>query len=151
VIAMMARRIAFRARLTAAMAAVIAPLMTMPVSAGDAGVLSIELNRLEQAGSACRVTFVAGNALGADLEGMSLEIVIFDDKGLVRRMTLFDFGALPAGRQRVRQFELSDTRCETVTRVLVNGVADCTGANLDKGTCSEALRLTNKTETEFAG
>ena len=56
-----------------------------------------------------------------------------------------------AGRQRVRQFELSDTRCETVTRVLVNGVADCTGANLDKGTCSEALRLTNKTETEFAG
>lgn len=123
-----------------------------PVLAGDGqAVLSVELNSLDQAGPACRVTFVAGNTLGADLEGVSLEVVTFGTEGVVQRMTVFDFGALPAGRERVRQFELSQTECRSIGRILVNGVADCKGGGLDRQACERGLRLSNKTDIEFIG
>lgn len=116
--------------------------------AGKPG-LSIELNGLAQSGEACQLTFVSNNALGVDLHGVSLEIVVFDTKSIVRHLTIFDFGALPDGRARVRRFELAKTSCDDIGRILVNGVTGCEGAPEDA--CGKGLELTNRTSVEFGG
>ncbi|WP_422372142.1 hypothetical protein [Hoeflea sp.] len=111
--------------------------------------IGIELNRLEQNGEACRLTFVVSNELGSDLSGSGFEMVIFDGNGLVRLMTVFDFGALPAGKTVVKRFELPDTGCGSVSRILVNSAARCSGPGIDPSRCSQALTTSNRTETEF--
>ena len=122
-----------------------------PAIAQDKGVLSLELNRLEQVEGGCRLAFVAQNGLAADLEGVAFEIVIFDADGRVQRLTVFDFGALPAGRPRVRQFDLAQTQCGSVGRILVNGVSQCAGQDIDDKACEQGLILTNRTGAEFTG
>lgn len=120
-----------------------------PATAQDAAqpALAIELNRIDPLDGACRLTFMAENTLGADLETLALETVLIDRDGQVERLTLFDFGALPDGVPRVRQFDIPGLACDRLGRVLINGVAGCTGA----GTCSGALDLSSRTEVEVLG
>ena len=115
----------------------------------QSGRIGVELNRLEQNGEACRLTFVVSNELGSDLSGSGFEMVIFDANGLVRLMTVFDFGALPAGKTVVKRFELPDTGCGSVSRILVNSATRCIGPGIDASQCAAALTTTNRTETDF--
>jgi hypothetical protein len=105
------------------------------------GRIALDLNRLDAVDGACRLTFVADNAL-APLSALVLETVIFDRAGKVAALTLFDFGALPAERRRVRQFDVAGITCADVAQVLVNGVASCAGEGLDAVTCAAALAAT---------
>ena len=111
-----------------------------PAAAQGAG-LALDLNRLDDAGEACRLTFVADNAL-APLSTLVLETVIFDRSGRVAALTLFDFGALPAERRRVRQFDVAGVACPDVAQVLVNGVASCGGDGVDSAACAAGLAVT---------
>ena len=109
--------------------------------------LSLELNRIDPLDGACRLTFMAENGLSADLQGLALETVLIDTEGLVERLTVFEFGALPAGIPRVRQFDLPGLSCEALGQVLINGVAEC-GGTVD---CAAALKLDTRTEVEVVG
>lgn len=113
--------------------------------------LSIELNALQQHDDACRIVFLAENRLGADLSALSFETVLIDTAGIVDRLTLFDFQSLPEGRTRVRQFDLVDTRCDSVGRILINGVAACDGEGLAGTECIDRLTLATRTKAEIAG
>ena len=128
-----------------------AALATPAFAEAPAPVLGLELNTVSEAEGACRLTFLAENGLGADLDALVLEAVLVTAEGDVDRLTLFDFGALPAGRPRVRQFDLSGLSCAALGQVLVNGAADCAGAGLAPGACIEALRLSTRTGVEVAG
>ena len=72
-------------------------LLATPAAAQtDAGrALGLELNRVEQVDAACRFTFLAENRMGADLSAFTVETVIIDAEGVVDRLTLFEFGAMP--------------------------------------------------------
>jgi hypothetical protein len=109
--------------------------------------IALELNRVDQIEGACRLTFMATNALGADVEALTVETVLIDAEGVVERLTLFEFGALPAGTPRVRQFDLPDLECGVLGRVLVNGVAECTGAE----DCAERMVLSSRVDIELIG
>lgn len=113
--------------------------------------LSLELNAVEQTEANCRLVFVAENKMGNDLDSLSLETVLFDAGGKVSRFTLFDFKSLPADKTRVRQFELPDTQCGTVSKILINGVAACKGAAFTGPECSDAMKLKSTTSTEISG
>ncbi|TDH39084.1 hypothetical protein E2A64_08375 [Pseudohoeflea suaedae] len=130
-------------------AAVMLSAPVMSANAAPEASVDIELNRLEQNGEACRMTFVTRNGLSADLESSGFEMVVFDAKGLVKMMTVFDFGALPAGKTVVRRFDLPDTGCESVSRILVNGAARCKGAGIEAADCAKALKTKNLTDAEF--
>lgn len=71
----------------------------------------------------CRLTFVMRNDLRASLERLVAEAVLFDAQGRVATLTLFDFGALPPGRPRVRQFDLAGQSCDGIGGVLINGIS----------------------------
>jgi hypothetical protein len=107
--------------------------------------LALSLNRLDAGAGACRLTFVADNAL-APLSGLVLETVIFDRSGRVAALSLFDFGALPEARRRVRQFDVAGLACADLAQVLVNGVAACTGEGVGAGDCAAALTFRSDVE-----
>ena len=119
------------------------------VEGSPAALLRLELNRLDQNGEACRFTFLVMNGLPADLAEMSAEIVLFDSKGLVERMTSVNFGVLGKDRTLVKRFDLPALSCAGVSRILVNGIGKCAGAGLDAGACASGLQTDNRTSIPF--
>ena len=114
-------------------------------AAQDSGGIAVDLNRLDPVDNACRLTFVAQNAL-APLTALALETVLFDQAGRVAALTLFDFADLPQGSRRVRQFDVAGVACTDVAQVLINGVAACTGDSTTPATCAQALRVTGSVD-----
>ena len=121
------------------------------VLAEERGKLSLDLNALEQIGQSCRLVFVATNAIGAAIDELSLETVLFSAAGTVDRFALFDFQALPEGKTRVRQFDLPDIRCGDIGKVLINGAASCKGRALKGIECMDQLELKSSSGTEIVG
>lgn len=128
-----------------------APAETVPTAEVQASTLSIELNDAVGADGGCRLTFLVENTLGADLTALSLETAVLTTEGQVHQVTLFDFGDLPAGRPRVRQFDLPDLSCEAIGQVLINDVAACEGAGVDPGACQSGLDLSSRTDIDLIG
>jgi hypothetical protein len=77
--------------------------------------------------------------------------VLFDEKGLVERMAVLDFRDLPAGKTKVRQFDLSGTKCEAVKSLLINDAPVCTGDGVAKDACMKALKTGSKSSVELKG
>jgi hypothetical protein len=123
----------------------------MAESGSGARDLSLQLNTVEGVEGACRVTFLAQNGLGSDLRALVLEAVLFTTDGAVDRLTLFDFGTLPAGRPRVRQFDLTGLDCSALGQVLINGAAECEAEGVAPDACIEALRPSTRTDVEVTG
>lgn len=126
-------------------------VLACPVQAEDKPSLMVELNAVTAQDQACRLTFVVESKLGADLNALVYETVLFNKDGQVMTMTLFDFGAVPNGRPRVRQFDLPETDCASIGRVLLNDTHTCQGDGLAEGICIEALKWSSRTEIEVLG
>ena len=100
--------------------------------------LSIDLNATQQLEQACRLVFVATNKIGTSA-------------GTVDRFALFDFKDLPVGKTRVRQFDLPDTQCSDIGRILINGSASCKGQSFKGTECMDHLDLKSSSKTEIVG
>ncbi|MEM6739862.1 MAG: hypothetical protein AAF646_07075 [Pseudomonadota bacterium] len=133
------------------------PAAAQDASSGDAegmddtAVLALTLDGLAPVDGACRLTFVARNGLAADVASLVVEAVAFGPEGSVERIALFDFGALPVDRLRVRQFDLPGTPCEAVGSMLVNGVQTCQGEGLDAEQCAPVISVSSRAEVELLG
>jgi hypothetical protein len=109
----------------AALAALL--LLAGPARAEDGGV-SVELNKLEPAGGACRAYLVLRNASGQAFETLKLDLVMFDGDGVVARRLAVETAPLPAGKTSLRVFDIADLGCDAVGRILLNDVLACGGA-----------------------
>ncbi|MEP1767836.1 MAG: hypothetical protein ABJJ53_14500 [Sulfitobacter sp.] len=114
------------------------------------GKIGVELNATQTQEANCKLTFVITNGLGKDAHAV-YETVLFDTEGQVNRLTLFDFGKLPFGRPRVRQFEIANLQCEKLGRVLFNGAHACAGEGIDATKCESGLHLSTRTSVEVLG
>ncbi|WOI55000.1 hypothetical protein [Palleronia sp. LCG004] len=113
--------------------------------------LSVELNTTAPAQNGCTVSFVVRNGYDAPIDQAVFETVIFDSEGQVDRLTLFDFGDLPAGRTRVRQFTLSEISCDNIGQILVNGASTCEAPQLGEEACMDGLNLESRSDVELIG
>lgn len=111
--------------------------------------LSLELNRLEQNGPACRATLIAINRFDQSLAETAFELVIFDKAGLIDLMTVIDLGALPTGKTIVKRFDLPQSNCNEITRILVNSVSRCAGDGIDIARCQANFTTKNRADIEF--
>lgn len=141
---------------TRALSLAMLAMMTLPghVLAQDAaasGKLSVELNELAPSEKGCKLTFVATNGFAQSLDKASFEFVLFDEKGLVERMAVLDFRDLPAGKMKVRQFDLPGTKCEAVKSMLINDAPVCTGEGVAKDACIKGLSAGSKASVELKG
>lgn len=112
--------------------------------------LSVELNAQADAEGGCLLTFVVSNTHPQPIDAAVFETVLFDAAGQVDRLTLFDFGTLPAGRPRVRQFQIGGMQCDNLGQVLINGASTCTVEGVASDACG-TLELNSRTGTELIG
>lgn len=109
-----------------------------PAAAQDAG-FGLELNNAHPVETGCRLTYVAQNSTGIDLAETSIEVAVFDKSGAVDQMLILDFGGLQDGKTKVVQFDLAGQSCEEISRLLVNGVAECAARDGDAPDCLDLL------------
>ncbi|UVK36510.1 hypothetical protein LHFGNBLO_003431 [Mesorhizobium sp. AR10] len=135
--------------LTAAtvVAAVVSPAHAEDTASGQG--LSLELNGAQPSDKGCRLTFVVANNLGAGLSKAAFEIALFNDAGVVDRLTVLDFKDLPAGKTKVTRFDLAGTDCTKLGRVLINSATECVGAGVEPATCLGSLKTATKTGIAF--
>lgn len=131
----------------------LATLAFAPAASSEEGkqALTMDLNAADTIGEACRLTFVLTNGLEADIDRLVYETVLFSNQGRVLLLTLFDFGSLPVGRPRVRQFQVPDTTCDRIGSVLINGADTCDGTGLAPGLCETALETRSLSGIEIGG
>ncbi|WP_429090803.1 hypothetical protein [Aminobacter sp. BE322] len=126
-------------------------------AAGSAGAQSapatpellLELNAATPSDKGCHLTFVVSNRLGAELSRAAFEIALFNQAGVVDRLTVLDFERLPAGKTKVTRFDLPGTDCTKVNRALVNQATDCAGPGVEPSACLKLLRTESKSGIAF--
>lgn len=114
-----------------------------------AATLNVELNALTPSQKGCMMTFVAQNNLAAPVNKISFELAFFNDRNAVDRITVLDFRDLPLGKKRVRQFDMPNVKCESVTRILINDTPVCDGP--EKGACMKGLVTRSQISVPFEG
>ncbi|ESX16063.1 hypothetical protein NKH34_19015 [Mesorhizobium sp. M1148] len=122
-------------------------LMPAWAQSAPAPQLSLELNAVQPSDKGCRLTFVVNNALGADLSKAAFEIALFNEAGIVDRLSVLDFKDLPAGKTKVIRFDLAGTECTKLSRVLINSATECAGVK--PGACMRGLKTQTKTGIAF--
>lgn len=105
--------------------------------------ISVELNNAEAQGQGCRVSFLFKSGLPSKVDDMALEVALFDAGGKVVEFLVLNVGSLPPGKSRVRQFDLRNRGCEAISRLLVNDVKSCKGAELTPDSCLGLLTVTS--------
>ena len=103
------------------------------------GGVALELNAADLVGEACRITFVATNTGAEPIDRAVYETV------------LFDFGALPAGVPRVRQFQIADTACGRIGSLLINGAGTCTVDDAESEACTKGLATSSRLNIALQG
>jgi hypothetical protein len=117
--------------------------------AGENPALLLELNGAQPSDKGCRLTFVVTNNLGAELAKAAFEIALFNDAGVVDRLTVLVFNELPAGKTKVARFDLAGVDCTKISRVLINHATECTGAGIEPKACLAQLKPETKSTIVF--
>ena len=112
--------------------------------------ISLELNKLEPAGTACQAYFVVENRQADHVGELQADVFLFNKEGVVLRSLELPFADIAPGRTVVTAFELADLPCGNIGRVLLNRVVACTnpqGAPIEG--CAGRLTVTSRTEQPF--
>lgn len=115
----------------------------------EAKQLGIELNRLEQTNGACRVYLVFTNQLKTGLNTLQLELVLFDTDGYVQRRLTLDAAPIADDKTSVKLFDLTETKCERVGRILINDVLAIAGADGALPSDVSQLDLSSKLDVDL--
>jgi len=116
---------------------------------GSADRIAIQLNTAETMGSACRVTFVIQNPGSQPVGKLGLDLVMFDQSDGVSGYAAVDFGAMPAGKTVVRQYDIGNGDCATIARILLNDVRTCEIGGAEQDSCLSRLDISSRSEIDF--
>ena len=112
-------------------------------------VLVLELNAAQPSEKGCRLTFVVTNNLGGELSKAAFEMAMFNEAGVVDRLTVLDFKDLPAGKTKVARFDLGGADCGKISRLLINTATECAGDGIEPTACLRDLRTETRTPIAF--
>lgn len=133
-------------------ATVISAVSVTPLFAqNEAADFFLELNSAADTASGdCRLTYVATNRTDTGLDQAAFEVAVFDGNGIVSRILVLAFGALPQGKTRVVQFDIAGQTCADTSRIVVNDVADCVASGGDTAdVCRTALTTATRAPIQF--
>src|SRR3546814_16715533 len=82
-----------------------------PAETPEAGI-ALELNKLETVKNACRAYLVVQNRTDAALASLKLDLVMFGGDGVIAKRLAVEAAPLPAGKTRVRLFDMEGLRAE---------------------------------------
>ncbi len=124
-------------------------LGSMTPTAAERDKIEVELNALKPTETACQMALLFTNGLTADIDAFGLELVVFDGNGVMDRVLRVKSSDLPAGRKRLKLFNLEGLECAAVGSILVNDVTGCDGAGVDRKMCADAVQASHKTTVPF--
>ncbi len=101
----------------------------------QSGGIELELNTAADLEGSCRLTYVVTNASSAELEQTSYEMAIMAADGAVSRLLVLGFGAMPSGKTRVVQFDVPETACSGISRIIANGAVECQAGGQAQTVC----------------
>ena len=110
---------------------------------------ALELNALQPAEAGRRVSFLATNELGGQLDRAAVELALFNAAGSIDRIVTLDFKNLSNGKTKVLQFQLTGLQCDSLGRVLVNDISACEGEITPPTICLDALKTSTRLDIVF--
>ena len=113
----------------------------------QSGNIELELNTAADVDGGCRLTYVATNSSPVSLEKISYEVAVYDLDGFVKPLLVLEFGWLPSGKTRVVQFDLPEMACGSISRILVNGPAECSSKDGEQTICRDNQILSSRVKT----
>ena len=116
---------------------------------GRARSIEIELNKLEQQGNACRAYFVIVNRSETEFSDIQLDVFLFDKEGIVTRRAALSTRQLQPGKTNIRLFDLAETQCDGIGRLVLNEVLACKNVVGASANCQGMLALTSRASAEF--
>jgi len=111
--------------------------------------VSVELNKLEPNGDACRAYLVLENRSERAFETLKLDLVLFDADGVVARRLAVETAPLPAGKISLKVFDIAGLNCPSLGRVLLNDVLSCADAGGALDGCLDLLAPAGRGDLEF--
>lgn len=111
--------------------------------------LTVELNRLEDAGGGCRLTLVVTNPGARRFDSLKLDLVLFGPDGVVARRLAVETGPVRPAKTVVRLFEAADLACAGVGRLLLNDVTACADGAGPIAGCVDRLRTASRATVPF--
>lgn len=118
-------------------------------SSGDPGTLRVELNKLEALESACRAYLLFENGTDLEFRSLKLDLVMFNPEGVINRRLAVEGGPLPAGKTSVKLFDIEGVTCDSVDRVLLNGILACSDAQGDRSDCLALIETGSRSSADF--
>lgn len=137
-----------RMTLQSLLAALLATSAWAPLSQG-AEAVRIELNKLEPMQSACRAYLLFQNTTSTDFQSLKLDLVMFNPDGIINKRLAVEGGPLPAGKTSVKLFDIEGITCDSVARVLLNGVLACTDSEGDLQGCMQMIKTASRSKADF--
>ncbi len=124
----------------------------MPAGAQEAGSdkapIKLQLNKLENAGEACRSTMVIDNR-GAALKSYKVDLFAFDTDGVAQKRVAVDLGPISARKTVVKLLDFQGIGCAKVGRILLNDVIACDGGDAAREGCLDRTEVETKTTVPF--
>ncbi|WP_342104989.1 Tat pathway signal protein [Methylobacterium sp. SI9] len=114
-----------------------------------AGPLKLQLNKVETAGEACRITMVIDNTKGTSLKSYKVDLFAFDTDGVAQKRVAVELGPLPPRKTVVKIFDFPGIACNKVGRVLLNDVLSCDGGDAAREACLERTETDSKAGIPF--
>lgn len=140
------------ARLSPFLAPVLAAVLVLgaaPALAAPAGggALTVELNKLEDQGKACRAYLLFENGTGHAFSSLRLDLVMFDADGVVARRLAVEGAPLAEGKTSLKVFDVQDVPCAGIGRILINDVLACADGAEKREDCLGEIRATSRAAT----
>lgn len=102
--------------------------MAAPVARAGAPEVRVELNKLEPRERDCRAYLILENRTKQTFTSLKFDLVMFDTEAVVAKRLAVETAPLPAGKTSLKVFVISNLKCETLGRLLLNEVMTCAGA-----------------------
>lgn len=123
------------------------------VAAGGAlaqtGGIEVELNKLEPVDGACRAYLVTQNLTDTRFEAVQLDVVMFDNDGIVARRLAVQIGPMPPAKTSLKVFDIQNLACDDIGQLLLNDVLECRDAHRERDDCLSLLTVSQRGAVPF--
>jgi hypothetical protein len=136
-------------RRTAAGAVLVWTLMSLMAPIGAEERILLQLNKLEDVSPNCRAYLFLENGTSAAFSSFTLDLVTFSKDGVISQRMAVELAPIGPKKNIVSLFDIPDTSCSEVVRMLLNGITSCQTATGDRQDCVDLVELSSLAKAEF--
>ena len=118
-------------------------------ASAQAGGIEVELNKLEPVEGACRAYLVTQNLTDSNYENVQLDVVMFDNDGIVARRLAVQIGPMVQNKTSIKVFDIKNLACQDIGQLLLNDVIDCRDDQGVRNDCLSLLSVSQRGNVPF--